>query len=391
MTSRERFAFLLKQAAQHSATAAELEELCELLKTEEISPELLPDMPMVSYDATHWDNIASTILAADQQPGEIPAAETQDQNIIPIHAKRRWLWAAAGVALLVTAAGYFLLRPGTTRHQITAVKQSNTQDIAPGGNRATLVLGDGSQLTLDSAANGTLSQQGNTQVVKLANGQLAYQTAGQSSIQTILYNTIFTPRGGKYKVTLPDGSQVWLNAASSLRYPTAFTDTRSVELNGEAYFDIAPDASHPFIVSHGKTVVEVLGTAFNMMAYPDEASIRTTLLSGAVKVNGQRLQPGQCASISNGKLSIEEEVNTEAAVAWKNGYIQFEGNDIRSAMRQISRWYDVEVTYKGEVPSHFRGIIPSHVPVSEVLKMMEMTGEVTFEISGRTITVAPGK
>lgn len=383
MTFHERFAYLLKQAAQHSATAAELEELSELLKKEELSPELLPDMPPVSYDAAHWDNIATHILAADK---------ADKQNIIPIRAKRRWLWAAAGVALLVTAAGYFLLQPKAVHEPITAVKQSNnTQDIAPGGNRATLVLGDGSQLSLDSAANGTLSQQGNTQVVKLANGQLAYQTAGQSSIQTILYNTIFTPRGGKYKVTLPDGSKVWLNAASSLRYPTAFTDTRSVELNGEAYFDIAPDASHPFIVSHGKTVVEVLGTTFNMMAYTDEASIRTTLLSGAVKVNGQKLAPGQCANITNGQLRIEEDVNTEAAVAWKNGYIQFEGNDIRSAMRQISRWYDVEVTYKGEVPSHFRGIIPSHVPVSEVLKMMEMTGEVTFEISGRTIIVSPGK
>jgi ferric-dicitrate binding protein FerR (iron transport regulator) len=377
LTFHERFAYLLKQAAQHSATTAELEELCELLKKEDISPELLPDIPPVSYDTAHWDNIASNILEADKQ------------NIIPIRAKRRWLWAAAGVALLVTAAGYFLFQPQPIHQPVTTIVK--TQDIAPGGNRATLVLGDGSQLSLDSAANGTLSQQGNTKVVKLANGQLAYQTAGQSSIQTILYNTIFTPRGGKYKVTLPDGSKVWLNAASSLRYPTAFTDTRSVELNGEAYFDIAPDASHPFIVSHGKTVVEVLGTTFNMMAYPDEASIRTTLLSGAVKVNGQRLQPGQCASISNGKLSIEEEVNTEAAVAWKNGYIQFEGNNIRSAMRQISRWYDVEVTYKGEVPSHFRGIIPSHVPVSEVLKMMEMTGEVTFEISGRTIIVSPGK
>lgn len=382
MISRERIAYLVNQAAQHTATAAELEELCELMKTEDIPPQLLTDAPPVSYDAAHWDNIASNILAADRLPAK--------ENIIPMHAKRRWLWAAAGVALLITAAGYFLLKPTAVQHPVITVK---AQDIAPGGNRATLVLGDGSQLSLDSAANGTLSQQGNTQVVKLANGQLAYQTAGQSSTHTILYNTIFTPRGGKYKVTLPDGSKVWLNAASSLRYPTAFADTRSVELNGEAYFEIAPDASHPFIVSHGKTVVEVLGTEFNMMAYTDEATIRTTLLSGAVKVNGQKLAPGQCASINNasGQLNIEEQVNTEAAISWKNGYIQFEGHDIRSAMRLISRWYNVEVTYKGEVPSHFRGIIPSTVPVSEVLSMMEMTGEVTFEISGRTIIVSPGK
>lgn len=388
MTSRERFTYLVNQAVQHSATAAELEELCELLQTApaaDIPPQLeylLQDVPPVPYNMAHWDNMATKILAADQVPVK--------ENIIPIHAKRRWLWAAAGVALLVTAAGYFLLKPGAVHNPDIAVK---AQAIVPGGNHATLILGDGSQVTLDSAANGTLSQQGNTQVVKLANGQLAYHTAGQSSTHAQLYNTIFTPRGGTYQIILPDGSKVWLNAASSLRYPTSFTHTRNVELTGEAYFDISPDASHPFTVSHDKTEVEVLGTQFNMMAYKDEASIKTTLLSGAIKVNGQKLKPGQCASVSNtnGQLVIQEQVNTEATVAWKNGYIQFEGNDIRSAMRQISRWYDVEVTYKGEVPSHFRGIIPSNVPVSEVLKMMEMTGEVTFEISGRTIIVSAGK
>lgn len=386
MTSRERFAFLAARSVDRSATAAELEELCELLKTapaEELEA-LLPDAPPVHYDAAHWDGIASRILAADKP-------QYTSDNIIPMHAKRRWLWAAAGVALLVAAGSYYILQqPAPSTHTVQQTKQP--QDIAPGGNKAILVLGDGSQIGLDSAANGALSQQGNSQVVKLANGQLAYQSAGQSSTNPV-YNTIITPRGGKYEVLLPDGSKVWLNAASSLRYPTAFAGTRTVELNGEAYFEIAPNAHQPFFVSNGKHKVEVLGTAFNMMAYADEADIRTTLLSGAVKVNGQKIAPGQCASInrSNGQLAVLDHVNTEAAVAWKNGYIQFEGNDIRSAMRQIGRWYDVAVEYHGDVPSHFRGTIPSNVPVSEVLKMMEMTGEVNFEISGRTIVVSPVK
>ncbi|MCK7558398.1 FecR domain-containing protein [Chitinophaga sedimenti] len=192
---------------------------------------------------------------------------------------------------------------------------------------------------------------------------------------------------------MPDGSKVWLNAASTLRYPTTFNGTRSVELSGEAYFEIAPNAGQPFEVRNGNNTIEVLGTAFNIMAYEDEATTSTTLLSGAVKVNGQKILPGQCASISrqNGQLAILDHVNTEAAVAWKNGYIQFEGQDIRAAMRLISRWYDVAVEYRGDVPSHFRGTIPSNVPVTEVLKMMQMTEEVTFDISGRTIIVSPGK
>ncbi|WP_295117494.1 FecR family protein [uncultured Chitinophaga sp.] len=389
MEPRERFAYLAARATSHSATAAELDELCALLAAmpaEEIPPQLdflLRDAAPVAFDAAHWNNIATRILAADR-----PAAA----KVIPIHRRSRWMWAAAGAALAITTGAY-LFKSGQATNAPAIATQNTTPLITPGGNKATLVLGDGSSISLDSAANGALSQQGNAKVVKLANGQLAYQSAQQSSAQPILYNTIVTPRGGKYQVMLPDGSKVWLNAASSLRYPTAFNGSRHVELTGEAYFEIAQDAGKPFIVTNGSTSVEVLGTQFNMMGYADETSTNTTLLSGAVKVNGQKITPGQCASINHnsGKLEVINNVNTEAAIAWKNGYIQFEGNDIRSAMRLISRWYDVAVEYRGHVPSHFRGTIPSNVPVSEVLKMMEMTEEVKFEISGRTIIVSPGK
>lgn len=387
MEPRERIAFLSSRAINESATAAELDELCVLLQqypdSELPAPleDLLQTAPPVSYDTAHWDTIASRVLAADHLTTQI----------VPMR-HHRWMWAAAGIALTIAAGSYLLTRP--TAPALPAVAQQTEQPaITPGGNKATLILGDGTAITLDSAANGALGRQGNMQVVKTGNGQLAYQSAGQSVHAEILFNTIVTPRGGKYQVLLPDGSKVWLNAASTLRYPTTFNGTRSVELSGEAYFEIAPNAGQPFEVRNGNNTIEVLGTAFNIMAYEDEATTSTTLLSGAVKVNGQKILPGQCASISrqNGQLAILDHVNTEAAVAWKNGYIQFEGQDIRAAMRLISRWYDVAVEYRGDVPSHFRGTIPSNVPVTEVLKMMQMTEEVTFDISGRTIIVSPGK
>ncbi|UYQ92636.1 FecR domain-containing protein [Chitinophaga horti] len=388
MEPLDRITQLSTRAINRLATAAELEELCLLLQQHPdaaLPPQLEKQLlapPAADYDTIYWDGVADRILAADRNT----------TPVIPMRNRRRWMWAAA-VAVVVAGTGSYLLTRTPATTEITTRTVDKPADIAPGGNKATLVLGDGSTISLDSATTGSLAQQGHVRVVKRTNGQLAYETAGAHPSGEILYNTIYTPRGGQYQVTLPDGSKVWLNAASSLRYPTTFTGKRIVELSGEAYFEIAANARQPFMVKQGSNTIEVLGTAFNVMAYADEQAVNTTLLSGAVKVNGRKINPGQCASISHssGKLDILDHVNTEAAVAWKNGYIQFEGHDIRSAMRLISRWYDVSVDYRGQVPAHFRGTISSSVPVSEVLKMMAMTGEVNFEISGRTIIVTPGQ
>jgi ferric-dicitrate binding protein FerR (iron transport regulator) len=327
--------------------------------------------------------------------------------VVYLQPRRKWWkYVAAAIVVLTFAAGaYWLFRDNTTASIVKESTPSKTTIIQPGSKKAILILADGSTIALDEAQNGTLGQQGNTRVVKQANGELAYEVGGNAPVTATLYNTISTPRGGKFNITLPDGSRVWLNAASSLHYPTAFNGAaREVTLTGEAYFEVAKNAAMPFRVLVDKMQVEVLGTHFNVMAYKEEGVINTTLLEGKVKVipaaNPELLTaqvpmvlaPGQRASLirSDGKLEISDGVNTEDAIAWKNDLIQFGGNNIHTAMRMIARWYDVEVEYRGSIPNaHFRGGISSNVPVSQVLDMMEQTGEVHFEISGRKIIVTP--
>lgn len=391
MTIHDRLTHLLRKVASQSATAADLQELSDLVR-EDPSGELSEQIAQLlqaeqspqqvsPYNKDRWNEVADAILAADRP---------QPARVVPF---RKWAWAAAVAVLILSGAGYWLLQK-TSLVQAPIVAAQPVKDIAPGGNKAVLTLADGTEIVLDSAGNGILARQGNTRVIKSGNGQLQYQSPGAD--KQALYNKISTPRGGQFQVTLPDGSQVWLNASSSLRYPAAFTGAvRKVELTGEAYFEIAKNAGKPFLVQVEEMEVEVLGTHFNIMAYEDEEVVKTTLLEGAVKVKRHgtagKLLPGQGASLNrqSGVLEFLKEVNTEEAVAWKNGFIQFEGNDIRSAMRQIARWYDVEVVYKGNVPAHFRGIIPRNVPVSRVLKMMELTGEVHFEIGQKQIIVSP--
>ncbi|RPD39610.1 FecR family protein [Chitinophaga barathri] len=389
MTTPQRIAELLKKAADHTATAEELQELADFVQHDpsgeralEMEALLRKDAaPRQAYDQAHWNKLADQILEADRP---------QPAKIIPWRSRA---WAAAVVLLLVSSTTYWLLRrPAAVKEPVLASQPQ--KDIAPGGNKAVLTLGDGTEISLDSAGNGILAQQGNTKVIKTRNGELQYdapQHGGQ-----MVFNKIATPRGGQYTITLPDGSRVWLNASSSLRYPAVFSGrSRVVELKGEAYFEVSKQAGQSFVVKVEEMEVKVLGTHFNIMAYDDEPALKTTLLEGAVEVKKadvvRTLKPGQGASLhrQSGTLELLPEVNTEEAVAWKNGFIQFEGNDIRSVMRQVARWYDVEVVYKGNVPAHFRGIVPRNVPVSQVLKILELTGEVHFEIGDRQIIVSP--
>jgi ferric-dicitrate binding protein FerR (iron transport regulator) len=253
---------------------------------------------------------------------------------------------------------------------------------------------------LDDSDTGMLAQQGGTKVLKLTNGQLTYKTAASYKLQATsrpVYNIISTPRGGQYRVILPDGSKVWLNAASSLRFPTAFAGTaRIVTLTGEAYFDIAPDRNMPFKVQTGDRQVEVLGTQFNIMAYSNEDMINTTLVDGAVRVSaitgqpgeGLRLKPGQQATSHLGSAAITaHEVDTETVVAWKNGSFQFDSNDIQTVMRQIERWYDVDVHYAGKAPAgHFSGTVGRDQSLMKVLRLFEEF-DLKFKIEGKNLTV----
>jgi transmembrane sensor len=319
--------------------------------------------------------------------------------------RKMWRYMAAAAVLVLlafTAYRWFYQankQPVDTNNTTIGFKN----DVAPGKEKARLILGDGRVVDLDTLSNGALALQGNSQVSK-QNGLISYESAGKSG--EVVYNTISVPRGGRYQLLLPDGSHVWLNAASSLRYPSAFTGTqRRVELDGEAYFEVSPlpaypggggekAAKIPFIVQVNGTEVEVLGTHFNIMGYKDEASINTTLLEGAVKVSKgdhrQLLKPGQQAQLkASGAITLIKEADTEKAVAWKNGAFKFDGSDIATIMRQAARWYDIDVEYKGTVNEEFYGTIGQEMNLSQILSVLEKTGLVHFTIEGRKVTVLP--
>jgi transmembrane sensor len=313
--------------------------------------------------------------------------------------KRTWLRIAAAAVLILLAVGSFVFLKNNSGNEIAETENTDPSknDIAPGGNKAILTLADNSQIILDHAQNGIITKQGNTKISKLNDGQLAY-TASNEKPTEVLYNTITTPRGGHYQLTLADGSKVWLNAASSIRFPATFTGKeRNVEISGEVYFEVTKNAVMPFKVSVNDMNVEVLGTHFNINSYTDELSIKTTLLEGAVKItkdnNVQMLSRGQQAQMDlNGHISLNRNVDVQEVMAWKNGKFQFsESADIATIMRQLSRWYDVDIEYKGEVTGHIGGTIPRNVNASKVFEMLEMTGSVKFQIEGKKVVVMPQK
>jgi len=302
--------------------------------------------------------------------------------VVPLVQKHRRLWWGAAAVVVIAAGSYFWLQRQVSPVALPDNNQIASQyDVAPGTNKAVLTLSNGRQIILDSATNGTLALQGNASIVKKEDGSLAYVDAPGNNPPEVLYNIMSIPKGGQYQLTLPDGSRVWLNAASSLKYPTFFAGgERRVELTGEGYFEIAPDAHHPFLVKAGGMQIKVLGTSFNVMAYPDEKSINTTLLSGAVKVlqgnQEKTLAPGEQAAVDHqtGQVIINE-VETEQATAWKDGMFRFSSNNIAMVLRQVARWYDIEVVYQGKVPEgHITGKVPRSMKLSGVLRVLELSG-----------------
>ena len=324
-------------------------------------------------------------------------SKSKQAKVIPIKRNKAWMVAASVIVIMLAAGGYFYFNENIPQHfaKIEKPQKLIKNDVAPGGNKAVLTLANGSTIILDSAQNGTLSKQGNVRIIKLDDGQLAYDQSDVSAGQAVGYNTISTPKGGQYQLTLSDGTRVWLNAASSLRFPATFSGReRKVELTGEGYFEVAKNKEKPFEVSVNNAVVTVLGTHFNINAYSDERVVKTTLLEGSVKVTkgnaGALITPGEQARINNstGEITVKEEVDLDEAVAWKNGKFIFNDADIKSIMRQLEKWYDVSVIYDKEVPDEeFVGSISRNVNVSQILEMLEKTGSVNFEIKGRTIVV----
>ena len=326
---------------------------------------------------------------------KIEAQGKKTAKVIAIKNNRRWWYAAAAVLLL---GGFLTYRFAFQQPDKTPIVKSTIEknDVAPGGNKAILTLADGSTIILDNAANGNLAEQGNSKIVKLNNGQLAYNALNEKPTE-IVYNTISTPRGGQYQLTLADGSKVWLNAASSIRFPASFTgNERKVELTGEGYFEVAKNAAMPFKVDvSGKGEVEVLGTHFNINSYSNEPAISTTLIEGSIKVAGLTsgntvlLIPGQQAKLSTtGELSINRNPDIESVLAWKNEKFVFQNTDLKSIMRQLERWYDISVSYEGNgYTDEYVGIISRNVNISQILKMLEKTSEARFQINGKNIIV----
>ncbi|HEY9261029.1 FecR family protein [Chitinophaga sp.] len=326
---------------------------------------------------------------------QIPAFATPPAA--PVHRMpgiRKWGWAAAAAVLLLGGSTYLLLS-----HEKTS-PASNLAAIAPGHEGAILTLADGRQVSLDSLGNGVITHQSGASVV-MANGKLVYDAAGESSSNTE-YNKMTTPKGRQFQVTLPDGTKVWLNAASSIRYPTAFAGKeRRVEVTGEVYFEIAKDANKPFFVNiNNKGTVEVLGTTFNVNAYDNEKAIYTTLLDGSVRVavsaaNSVIEKPGQQASIahvagapvSEATLKVTNIPDLEKVMAWKNNLFNFEGADLEEVMRQLERWYNIDVVYENGIPNKkFMGEMSRQIPLADLLEILKVT-EIDFRVEGRTLIV----
>lgn len=324
----------------------------------------------------------------------------ENVNPVPVKSLVSKHWYAAAAILLIFSAGLiytFRINPKDALPQESA--KNISKPIRPGGDKAVLTLSDGSEVILDGSETVTAIDEPGASISNKQQGQLVYNTVtapGNVKAENI-NNKISTPRGGQYQVILADGTKVWLNASSSLSFPTYFAGTeRRVQVTGEAYFEVAKNTEMPFKVEVNGSTIRVLGTHFNVMAYEDEAVTSTTLLEGSVEItkNSKKalLKPGQQAAVANatGVININR-VNTDQFVAWKAGKFIFADDGIEEIMRKLSRWYDIDVVYQSENLSDkvFTGTISRFENITEVLRMLELTGTIHFKVSGRRVTVMP--
>jgi len=410
-TGNQHIIQLLEKYSSGQANATEIEQLLTLVRTG------IHDESVVSYIENNLENfvpeneedIAFWKSRLEGGAQRITSPATEEGKLIDLSAKeyttprnsflRKWGWAAASLLLLTVGGTYFFVSKNTKEETHPSVTIADTKHITPGKNGAVLTLADGSQLVLDSLGNGIVANQNGT-AVTLKGGGLAYDPTGKSNGE-VGYNTMTTPKGRQFQITLPDGTRVWLNAASSLKYPTVFSgNQRLVTVTGEAYFEVSRNTNMPFKVNvNGKAEVEVLGTQFNVNAYNNEAAISTTLLNGSVKLiennNAETLKPGQQGRIQqNGKatntgIKVINGVDLNKVMAWKNGLFNFEGASLEEIMRQVERWYDIEVIYAKNVPDiEFEGKLTRDVPLSDLLVMLEKSG-IHCRIENRKLTVLP--
>lgn len=391
--NRARFHILLQNFKEDIISEEEWHELLAMIKTGRYEDQLEDDI-LISLDSIGKKNKWTTDIEQEVWAGI--------QTKVKTHSKtsnyRLWM-AAAAILLVMLTAGLIFFKSKHLTSSFKTITAYKKQDILPGGNKAILTLPSGERVELTDSTIQQLANQTGGSIVKAANGILIYKAnslAGNSETEEAVFSTISTPRGGQYQVILPDGTHVWLNAASSLKFPTAFKgEKRLVELSGEGYFEVAKNKEMPFVVHTENQEVEVLGTHFNINSYTDEASTKTTLLEGSVKVtakgNQKVLTPGDQAQINKNTKEIKVmPVSLEEAVAWKNGYFVFNDEKLESIMHRVSRWYDVDYEFKGKQGDlSFLGVIERTKNISSLLKVLESTGNVHFKIEGRKIIVMP--
>lgn len=310
---------------------------------------------------------------------------------------KRWIAVAASITGLFFCTYLFYILRSNVSDQ-NAIVNVQKKDIAPGKNKAILKLSDGSVINLDDSKNSRIAQEGNTDIIK-AGGMLAYNkldntNPGGSDNSIISNNTLSTPRGGQYQLKLADGTIVWLNSASSLDFPAVFNGKeRRVKLTGEAYFEVAKNKKLPFIVEVASSEIKVLGTHFNIRAYSDDIiPVEATLLEGSIKFTHAEksllLQPGEQANLeANGAIIWNKNVDTDDVIAWKNGFFHFEKRRIDFIMRELARWYDIEVVYKDPIDASFFAEMPKNTNLSDALKSLQLTGKVKFAVDGNRVTV----
>ncbi|NML22582.1 FecR family protein [Pseudoflavitalea sp. G-6-1-2] len=386
---------LWEKYMQGTATPAEMEQLSTLFSQpqhraafDDLLQQAFTDPRYIETADHNVDDVVSSLMQR--------LNENSSATAIRRMPNRRWFWAAASVIVLAVA-GTYLWNSRTVKNNPGTAPVVVKEDLPPGGEGAILTLSDGRQVSLDSLKNGLVAHQDGSDI-KLENGRLLYDPKEQAN-QSLVYNTMSTPRKRQFQMTLPDGSKVWLNAESSIRFPVAFAATeRKVEVTGEVYIEVKKNAAAPFTVNGTDFVIQVLGTGFNINSYADNGLVKATLVEGSVKLsttgsNSVLLKPGEqwIYNKKGGTFNISRSADMQHVLAWKEKRFSFNGN-IRSIMKELARWYDVELKYEGDISDkELEGGFPRDKELQKVLEILESVADVKFELKGKLLTIRASK